>query len=781
MRSRPSAGAGEGSRRPGHPAGIHCVRRRALVGPFLFLACLAAIARIAFAFAPWPGLDAFRSRGYSTRVLDRNGGTLAILPASGGSRREYAALADLPPETIRVFTGSEDRRFFLHSGVDPAAIARSLVLDLAAGRIVSGASTITMQLARLVTPGRNGLRGKLADAFDALRIEAKLPKKAILELYLNSIPFGAMREGVASASRLYFGKEIAVLSPAELCLLAVIPRRPALYDPRTDPKASAMAASRLAESLRLPESILPDRSFSAFSRLAATAAAGSRDAPDLSYTASMAPHFIRHWFSREQGSRPDVASRLPPVVVTSIDPAVQRRTISALRGKIAENKAFRMTNGAGIVVDNASGEILAWVGSGDFDDAESRGQIDGVRALNQPGSLMKPFLYALAMEEGYTPASLLPDLPADFGAEEAYVPANFNNRFNGPVRLRVALASSLNVPAVHTLERVRVPQFVDFLGRLGFASVQGLEEDAGVGLALGNASVSLFELVRAFSVFPRGGFFLPLAPIRAVGPRTVSGSRPSASPVRVMTPYAAGIVRDILSDQPSRFAGFAHGRMLSREYDAMFKTGTANQFQHVWALGATPDFTAGIWMGNFTGETVVGKRSSGVPASVLVEVLDAIARPESRFPGVPDSTECVICALSGLAATSACPGTLIENMPRGRPMPAPCDIHPARRGPETATSRAGPSRTPLRFIHPRDGAVFYFDSSLNADDQAIGVRLEGLDSIPGGESAWLYVDGVARSPLAGVGKPVIPLARGNFRLSVMAGGRELAFARISVR
>ena len=780
------------------------MRFRVFAGTVLFLICLVATARIALALAPWPGLDTFRARGYSTRILDRKGGTLAILPACGGMKREYAALADLPPEAVRIFTGSEDRRFFLHPGIDPAAILRSLFLDLAAGKIVSGASTITMQLASLVTPDRIGLRGKLADAFDALRIEAKLPKKAILELYINSIPFGAMTEGIASASRLYFGKELGSLSPAELCLLAVIPRRPARYDPRSDPEAAAVAASRLAKSLGLPGSILPEPSIAAFTLLAGQTAVNSRNAHDFSYTASIAPHFIRYWFTTGDGGRTEALSGLPPILATSIDPGIQRRLISSLRKKIAENTIFRMTNGAGVVVDNGSGEVLAWVGSGDFGDDESRGQIDGVRAPNQPGSLLKPFLYALAMEDGFTPASILPDLPTDFGAEEAYIPANFNNRFNGPVRLRVALASSLNVPAVHSLERLGVPRFVDYLGRLGFASVKGLAEDAGVGLALGNASVSLLELVRAFSVFPRGGIFLPLRPVLAKASTTWRDMPSSGLPVRVMTPYAAGIVRDMLCDQPSRFAGFAHGRTLSREYDAMFKTGTANQFQHVWALGATPDFTTGIWMGNFTGETLVGKRSSGVPASVLVEVLDSIARPESHFPGVPDSLPCEICAVSGLAATAACPGTLTEYLPRNRPLPLPCDLH--RSGDETrrmpvhapygeerqaslvadpgqysATSRPDPARTPLRFIHPRDGAVFYFDPSLKADDQAIGIRLEGFSSMPFGKTAWLHVDGVARSPIPSNGKLFIPLVRGNFRLSVVVEEKELTFARMSVR
>ncbi len=792
-------------------------RRRRLIGAVVGLACLAAGMTLALALAPYPELAAFRTRGYSTRVLDRVGELLAILPAPGGVRREYAALSDLPREAVQVFTGSEDRRFFLHPGVDPAAIARSLFLDFSAGRTVSGASTITMQLARLVKPGRGGLRGKLADAFDALRIEAKMPKKAILELYLNSVPFGSMTEGLASASRLYFGKSVGLLTPAELCILAVIPRRPSRYDPRSDPGTSGAAAAKLAGSLGLPASLVPDLSPAHFVALARGTAERSRNARDFSYPESVAPHFIRQWFaSGLPGSRDGAQARAQSELRTSIDPDIQRRLVSALAKKIAENRQYRMTNGAGLVVDNRTGEILAWVGSVDFSDGAAKGQIDGVRAPNQPGSCLKPFLYALAMEDGFTPATILPDLPADFGSEEAYVPVNFNNRFNGLLRLRVALASSLNVPAVHTLERVGVPRFVRYLRRLGFSTMEGMEDEAGVGLALGNAPVSLFELVRAFSAFPRGGLSISLrataAPAMTPSPAPLSVPTPGAAPlgtafpggaVRVMSPYAAGIIRDILSDQPSRFAGFAHGRLLSREYDAMFKTGTANQFQHVWALGATPDYTAGIWMGNFTGETLIGARSSGVPAAVLVEVLDAIAKPDSRFPPVPDASKVEICASSGLAATPACPGTLVEYMPRGIPLPGPCDLHsapgrtvaagdPSAFGPVAGNPGSPSGSTPaaaspglvptaLRFVHPRDGALFYIDPSLPQADQAIGIRLEGLSSIPAGKTAWLYVDGAARAPVSEGGRIVLPLVRGNFRLSIRVSGREMAYARMRVR
>ncbi len=745
------------------------------------LALLAALLRFWLAFSPYPELEAFLVRGWTTSVLDREGGLLARVPAPDGTDREYAELSELPDLLVHVFVRSEDKRFGSHPGVDPVAILRSLVLNVRTGRIASGASTIPMQLASMIDPGAirgGGYPGKLRQGLDALRISARLGRGRTLELYLSSLHFAPLTEGVVSAARLYFGKAPAGLDPAEICILAVIPRRPARYDPRIDPEATARAAWLLSRLPGLPAGIfdgLDETGFLVAAKRAASSAS-RRDGVADSVASSIAPHFIRRVVILDEGVRGRRRVR------TTLDPRIQRILGDAIRRRVADNRQYRMSNGAGIVVDNATGEILAYAGSADFGSLEDRGQVDGVAARGQPGSCLKPFLYAAAIERGYLPSTLLPDLPSDFGDVEVYVPRNFNDRFNGSVRLRVALASSLNVPAVHVLESLGVDRFASFLERLGFTDMTARASGAGVGLALGNTGTSLEELVRGFAVFPRGGRSLSL---RTLLPDPGGRSAPHRGEV-VMEPYTAGIVADMLADDPSRFAGFGRGRVMDTDYDAMFKTGTANQYQHVWALGATIRHSAGVWMGNFTGETLVGARSSGIPAQVLVSVLDEISRDAPALPPPPGSVRVPVDALTGAVAAARASGTVDEYLPVGMFM---------RPG-----STLGPRRTEPRLLHPREGARFYVDPSLPAGSQAVGVRIEFPVAVDGagrgtegkhdregsrpdfaGTGISLLVNGVSFGDFPGDGRLVLPLERGSYRLSLRYGGREVDSASIEVR
>jgi penicillin-binding protein 1C len=451
----------------------------------------------------------------------------------------------------------------------------------------------------------------------------------------------------------------------------------------------------------------------------------------------------------------------------------------------------RVSNGAILAMENATGAIRVYVGSASWFNEEGGGKIDGVRTLNQPGSCLKPFLYALALDGGFGAADVLPDLPTVFGGREAYIPANFNRRFNGPVRFRVALASSLNIPAVYLLERLGVGAFEDYLVSLGFDSVAVRMGSHGTGLALGNAEVSLEELVRGFSVFPRGGSLPVLRWIEGedAGEPAESGGEP---PRRVMSPYAAALVADILSDRASRFAGFGPAPSLSTEFTALFKTGTANQFQHIWALGATERFTVGVWMGNFSGETVVGRTGSSVPARIAADLLTAMEKSAGSFPNREQrdilsglAEEVRICALSGMTAAPACPGAVTEWVPRDR-IPPPCSWHgsgPVRYPPEyqawiaerfrSGSVRQGGSGS-IRL--PVPGSVYYMDPALPAEAQALRVETSGFS--PG---APVYVDGILQGTLNHAGVYALPLNRGQRRVSVEDGSGAAAAVEFEVR
>jgi penicillin-binding protein 1C len=714
-------------------------RWRYRLPPALALLCLCCAYGF-LRFSPYEDLEAFRRRPVSTRYYDRNGRLLQIVPLEGGLRREYRALKDIPGELAAVFVFAEDARFYGHPGVDFPAIFRALIQNLRTGRRVSGASTITMQLARLIalrgnkedtnyataSGGLPALLGrKIAEAANAFRLEARLSKGEILELYLNSVPFGFQTEGIASAARNFFAAEPLMLSPAQIFCLAVIPRRPAAYNPVSEGEACVRAAKQL--QLRFAAARR------AFSLLAQVEEADWRFALSragrFAYPQEM-PHLVRHMGARLAAGERGKTEFFGEIHLAA-DLALQRRLEEVLAANISRYRASRLSNGAAIVIDNETAEILAWVGSADYGNESAAGQIDGVIAANQPGSSMKPFLYALALERGFKPTDVLADIPMNFGVEELYIPQNFNNRFNGPIRFRPALASSLNIPAVHILYRLGVRSYIDFLVSLGFDSLAESGKEAGLGLALGNSPVSIADLVRAFSVFPRDGLLLPLA-----FEKTEAG----APPVRVMAPDTARLICSFLSDRSARVLAFGAGRNFITPFPVIFKTGTANQYQSIVALGATPRYSAAVWMGNFTGETVIGRTGSSVPAALVREALvflQGSAGPSFREP--EHFVERPVCALSGMAPTEYCLSTIGEYVEEGTEL-EPCTWHrgstvvypaeyqswffslPRQGGLDYAGS-------PLQVVTPREGFVFFAGGPSGNDRIPVEVTGGGQDEL----------------------------------------------------
>jgi penicillin-binding protein 1C len=691
-------------------------------------------------FSPYGELEAFLRRPHSVRFYDRRGVLVQIPALEGGIRREYRPLSEIPPELAAVFVFAEDARFYHHPGIDPIALIRALYQNLRGGRRVSGASTITMQLARLISPrGETGWSRKIGEAYNALRLETRLTKDKILELYLNALPFGFQTEGVSSAARTFFASEPAMLSPAQIFCLAVIPRRPAAYNPLTEGEANIAAArelyARFTQNQAHPGPVVPpDWDF---------AAASVRR---FEYPFEM-PHFVRFAgaelareaeLSRERterrgegtaeraagktgkragGSREQLRGpgTLPGEITLSADLTLQHYLEDLIAAHIHRYYTSRLTNGAAVVIDNETGEILAWVGSADFFNEEAAGQVDGVLARNQPGSGMKPFLYALALERGFMPTEVLADIPMHFGTDALYIPQNFNNRFNGPMLFRAALASSLNIPAVYLLYRLGVGNYTAFLRSLGFDFSEETAASAGLGLALGNAPVSIAELARAFSVFPRDGLLIPLS-----WKRQPRDSVPEAA-YPLVSPDTARLICSFLSDRNARVLAFGSGRNFSTPFPAIFKTGTANQYQSILALGATPRYTAAVWMGNFTGETVIGKTGSSIPAEVVRDTLIFLqGRDGPDFAEPEGFVRQEVCALSGMAPTAACFSRVSEYVRRGSEPPA-CTWHRLEGGRPTvsypaeyqswffASRRWGEldySGAPLEILTPREGFVF---------------------------------------------------------------------------
>jgi penicillin-binding protein 1C len=742
------------------------------------LVCLPVFFYLFLKILPFPELNAYRERSFGTVVTDRNGNVLRVFPADDGVKREWASLGEIPAGALKIFIRAEDRRFYFHPGIDVFSLAGSFQRNIKAGRTVSGASTITMQLARLVSPHSGGLAGKLREARDAVRIEAKLSKKEILELWLNGIPFGSNIEGLPAMTRGRFGRSIGELDENRAALLAAVPRRPGLYDPAINPEAAVSAAIALSEraGLALREDELME---------AAKEAGRNALGPADSRAPFLAPHFTEritkdiyhgvHGVTRSNKKNLDFST-----VKTTLDLGLQCYAEDLLALELALLARNRVRNGAILAIENDTGAVRAYIGSASWFNEAIAGKIDGVSFRGQPGSCLKPFLYAQALDAGFSPADIMPDLPTVFGSREAYIPSNFNNRFNGPVRLRIALASSLNIPAVYILERLGVRAFEEYLVGLGFDSIRETMGTHGTGLALGNAEVSLEEMVRGFSAFPRGGSPAELRWINAEESSPGLESRKPETPLPQMSPYAAWIIRDILSDRSSRFVGFGPAPVLATPFASMFKTGTANQFQHIWALGATKRFTVGVWMGNFSGETVIGSTGSSIPARIasrLLAVMEESARTgngallnENLADLVPDFgsivgiTELQICALSGLAAGPYCTGIVREWL-RNEKIPTICTWHsiaglfypPEYQAWLNERFRSGSVRQDGggRIRNPASGSVFYLDPSIPPYAQALRIETNGFNP-----DALVYSNGILQGSLNYAGVYAFPLSRG---------------------
>jgi penicillin-binding protein 1C len=753
--------------------------------PFLFRIAIGVVALfaalwLAARFSPYPQLKKFLARPYSVRYYDRNGILLQITPLSGGLRREIPQA--VPPQLKDVFVFAEDRRFYRHVGVDGLALLRAVFQNVTGGRRVSGASTITMQLARLIADnaqtekqqtGRGGLGRKIGETVNALRLEARFSKNEILEMYLNSLPFGFSTEGAASAARNFFASELSMLSPAQIFCLAVIPRRPGLYNPLENAETCVKAAAELQAA------------FSKNKKLKSTwPLLAEINGEDWKYAASSArrfaypfamPHLIRHI---NEGLTPDGKNPRGEIHL-SVDLAFQRYIEGLIAGNVDRYYNSRLTNGAAIVIDNDNGEILAWVGSADFNNDRAAGQIDGVLALNQPGSSMKPFLYAMALENGFKPTDVIADIPVNFGESELYIPRNFNNRFNGPILFRAALASSLNIPAVYLLYRLGVKNYSNRLFSLGFDSLENSAEDAGLGLALGNAPVSLMELVRAFSVFPRDGVYIPLTWELGGGELQYRVTTRE----QIFSADTARLICSFLSDSNARVMAFGRARNFQTPFTSMFKTGTANQYQSIVALGATPKYTAGVWMGNFTGETVIGKTGSSIPAAIARDSLVFLqSGPRSAALGFPEPENWRmrrVCALSGMAPTDACFSVISEYRYHGEEG-EPCTWHRTVNGRGevvypaeyqawfTASVREGSldyGSRPLEITTPREGFVYLSSPGIGRDEIPVEVI--------GGNNDELRV--TFNGDTFSVGRPFVfslPRIPGSYTLRVQNGGEE---------
>lgn len=644
----------------------------------------------------------------TVRILDRDGNVISESGNVEARSWRPVEIAEVDEWLIRATLAAEDRRFYRHSGVDVVALCGSIWRNLKSGRVVSGASTITQQLIKLhAEEVDRGWREKVVENLAAMKLEREWGKERILEAYLNRIDYGNRLRGIEAASQAYFGKPAVELEKAEAVFLAGLPQAPSRYNPWKNPEA---AAARYRQVLQY----MGD---------------GDADVPVLATRRleQLAPHYCRNVLGQVEGRGGEI--------VTILNSDLQKEILRIVEKHTKRLRPSGVSQIAVVVIDHQTGAVRAWCGSSDWEG--ENGQIDGVTTARSSGSTLKPFLYLRAIDEGLlTAASLVPDTPDAIRAEYAdYDPRNYDERFWGPVRVREALANSLNVPAVHVLAKVGARDFHRYLNRSGIPLKRGLDE-YGAGLILGNGEVRLLDLAAGFGAFANGGVY--------VAPRFTE-----TDPVRhvaISSKAAAMMLTGMLSDNDARLKTFGLRSPLAFEGVCVpCKTGTSSGFHDAWTVGATGRHVVGVWMGNFDGRAMDEVASVTGPAPLWREIIDHLLPGDGGVVHDPVGAGLVgreICALSGMLWCRDSPAKSMEwFLPGSEPTEDASEFFQGGKvvlppeyalwcrsghnylGAEVSTGGA------LKIIQPMDGSVFLIDGNLSPERQEIEFIAVGGEEI----------------------------------------------------
>jgi penicillin-binding protein 1C len=613
----------------------------------------------------------------SIRIVDRQGRLLyEVLPADNG-RYIRVKFSDIPQSLVQATLATEDVNFYHHPGVDIWGILRALWIDVKGGQVIAGGSTITQQLARNVlldTSERNQktIRRKLRETYLAWRLSHLYSKNQILTMYLNQTYYGGMAYGVEAAAQTYFGKSVGELDLAQSALIAGLPQAPATYNPFTSPE-EAKFRQEIVLILMLKAGFISEED----RRIALNEPLQYNEEP---YPVK-APHFVmmvRNEIDRLVTTNENLARSISEegiIVHTTLNSDWQNIAEGAIRTqieKLANNREgldHNVNNAALLAIDPNTGEILALAGSADYFDQVHNGAINMVLVPRQPGSALKPFIYATAMDpsqpDPWTAASMLLDLRTSFVTHDgkAYTPKNYDGLEHGPVLLRDALASSLNIPAVITLEHIGIERFTTTLEQFGITTLES-PHDLDLSVALGGGSVSLLELTSAYATFANTGNRLQTHAIENI--ETTGGKllyqHPKFPKVRIMDERLAWLISSILSDKDARELGFGKNTILQLDRPAAVKTGTTTNFHDNWTVGYTPGLVVGVWVGNadnqpmrdVTGLTGAAPIWHQFMRQVSVEV------PPLDFTRPSGLVEIPVCNLSGKLPTQVCPYKRLE-------------------------------------------------------------------------------------------------------------------------
>jgi len=606
----------------------------------ILLICL--VVRLLPYFAPINAADIAQNR-LALEFSDRNGLPLGTILTRDQEHTAVVPLNQVSPQFINAILAAEDSSFYHHGALDMKAIIRAINQAIHAKRIVSGASTITMQLARMLEPSPRNLSGKLQEIWLAWRLVAGMNKNEILAAYINRLPMGGNIYGVEAASRTYFSIPASDLNLAQASLLAAIPNNPTYFDPLQHwdrlKQRQKYVLKRMVQDGYITQQI-------ADKTQTEKVVFQSRQRGIIA-----APHFL-FWLATQLSNTQQETSPIS----TTIDRPLQQFVEAQAQQVISTLTANNVHDAAALVIDNHTGEVLAYVGSPDYFNEAKLGRNDGVQALRQPGSTLKPFVYELALEKKLIrPNTILADVPAHYAIPGAklYSPTDYTQSFLGPVRVRIALANSLNVPAVRVLEKICVPNFLERLRELGFTHLNQTPEYYGLGLTLGSGEVTLWELAQAYVTMARQGQVTPLISTIPNSPLPTPNS---------LVPTTWQLITDMLSDNHARATAFGVDSVLNLPFPAAVKTGTSSNFRDTWTVGFTTDYTVATWVGNFNGEPM--RQVSGVMGAAPLWNRIMLHLHEHQEPAdfaIPQGLiKLPICAVSGLRPTPECNSVVQE-------------------------------------------------------------------------------------------------------------------------
>ncbi|MCB9111069.1 MAG: transglycosylase domain-containing protein [Anaerolineales bacterium] len=702
------------------------------------------------------------SQFQTTRILDRNGQLLFELNDPNAGRRNYIPLSGISPNLVAATIATEDKDFYNNPGFDPIAITRALWTNYVTDGQGGGASTITQQLARalLLTPEERSQRTvsrKTREIILAAEITRRYSKDEILELYLNEIYYGNLAYGIEAAANTYFNKSARDLTLGEAAFLAGLPQSPAVYDIYTNPDETLTRQQQvLVLMFELSQSQNCIEVSNSDERVCVDPVAATEAANYIKTYPFMPPTFgakYPHWVNYVRAQLEELYDaqtiyRSGFVVYTTLDPVLQDRAQELVTNQVANMVDNNTKNGALVSIQPSTGEILAMIGSPDFNNAAISGQINmAISPTRQPGSSIKPITYVAAFEKGWTPATWIWDVPTQFpdGANPPYEPRNYDSRFHGGLTVRLALANSFNVPAVKALEFVGIyddPNTPEKDGMIAMAERLGIttftRDDYGLSLTLGGGDVSLIEMTEAYSVFANAGKKVP--PVSILKITTFDGEvvyeyEPPEGE-QVIRPEHAYLISSILSDNEARNYTFGRNSALNLSFPVAAKTGTTNDIRDNWTMGYTPDLVTGVWVGNADYTPMVNSSGLSGAAPIWSQFMEFAVpyltngspSPFVRPDGIVDK---VVCRLGGAEPSNSCDSQYTEIFAYDQP-PLPHGQDLARRvkidlwtGYESSDACDGPTAEKLvmnvkdpwarKWFETGDGKAWLADHGLPED------------------------------------------------------------------